>query len=81
VLLNLVSIPLGETRSAVIIVTGEAVRDCLPLPEQVVHPERRVTMGEKGGKKDKEKAKKQKQAQIEKKKQEQQNKLPAKKPV
>jgi hypothetical protein len=52
-----------------------------PLPEQVVHPERRLTMGEKGGKKDKEKAKKQKQAQIDKKKEQQQNKLPAKKPA
>ena len=60
---------------------SEAARGCLPLPEQVVHPERRVIMGEKGGKKDKEKAKKQKQAQIDKKKEQQQSKLPAKKPA
>jgi hypothetical protein len=59
----------------------EATRGRLPLLGQVVHPERRLTMGEKGGKKDKEKAKKQKQAQIDKKKEQQQNKLPAKKPA
>jgi hypothetical protein len=44
------------------------------------HQKGRLSMGEKGGKKDKIKAEKQKQEQLEKKKEQQKNKLPAKKP-
>jgi hypothetical protein len=51
------------------------------LARQHNDKQRRRTMGEKGGKKDKNKADKQKQEQNEKKKQQQKTKLPAKKPA
>jgi hypothetical protein len=54
---------------------------CLPpLPEQLVHPQRRHAMGDKRSKKDKNKVEKQKQEQAEKKKEQQKAKLPVKKP-
>lgn len=64
--------------SAAIMVICEAAPGCLPIPDQIVHPKRRQSMGEKGSKKDKNKADKQKKEQLKKKKEQQKTKLPAK---